>query len=206
MWHVAQVVREHHHVAHCGSCPRVSTQDSFGLVGVRADNNSGAPGVDLSGQVNGRRAAQLHAADDANALIGHGNDALHKIGDLRAARCWFEQAYLAAERASDVDGMATAALGIGGLWVHEHRDAAAWAQAISWQRRSLAAADASTELAARLRARVAAEEDYRVGRHREVLRALEEARSRDNPRTLAMTLSLAHHACWARSTAACGKR
>ena len=163
------------------------------LFGVRADNNSGAPGGDRSGQVNGRRAAQLHAADDANALIGHGNDALHKIGDLRAARCWFEQAYLAAERASDVDGMATAALGIGGLWVHEHRDAAAWAQAISWQRRSLAAADASSELAARLRARVAAEEDYRVGRHREVLRALEEARSRDNPRTLAMTLSLAHH-------------
>ena len=143
--------------------------------------------------VNGRQAGRLAAGPDAGGLIRHGNDALHEVGDLRAARSWFEQAHRAADRAGDADAMATAALGIGGLWVHEHREAAAWAQAMSWQRRSLTVPNLSSGLAARLRARVAAEEDYRAGRHAEVLNVLQDARSRDDPQTLAMTLSLAHH-------------
>ncbi len=123
----------------------------------------------------------------------HGNEALHEDGDLGAARCWFEQAYRAAERAGATDAMATAALGLGGLWVHEHREAGDWAQVMSWQRRSLAAAGLDSELATRLRARVAAEEDYRAGRHADVLNVLGEARSRDDAQTLAMALSVAHH-------------
>ena len=143
--------------------------------------------------VNGRHAGRLAETDAAGELIRHGNDALHEVGDLLAARCWFERAHRAAARAGDVQAMAAAALGLGGLWVHEHREAGAWARAMSWQRRSLAMADAGSELAARLRARVAAEEDYRAGRHAEVLKVLAEARRRDDPQTLAMTLSLVHH-------------
>ena len=134
------------------------------------------------------------ATDDlVGQLIARGNHALHELGDLRAARDWFEQACLAAERVADPQGLASAALGLGGLWVHEHREPDDWARVMSWQRRALGLSGVRPEIAAQLRARVAAEEDYRAGRQHQVLAVLAQARQQDDPDVLATTLSLAQH-------------
>jgi hypothetical protein len=58
------------------------------------------------------------------AMLAAGERALHVEGDLTDARSWFAKAYAAAEHVGDRDVMAAAALGLGGLWVHEHRTAA----------------------------------------------------------------------------------
>ncbi|MDX6322981.1 MAG: hypothetical protein QOF52_2839, partial [Propionibacteriaceae bacterium] len=42
-------------------------------------------------------------------------------GSLLASRAGFEAAYAAAEAGARYEEMARAALGLGGLWVHEHR-------------------------------------------------------------------------------------
>jgi len=64
--------------------------------------------------------------DGAWALIECGTRARLGRGDLIDARQWFEAAYREADRTADVPAMAEAALGLCGLWVHEHRTAAAW--------------------------------------------------------------------------------
>jgi DNA-binding SARP family transcriptional activator len=130
---------------------------------------------------------------EAEGLVRRGERALYGVGDLAAARRWFERACVAAERDGDANALAEAALGLGGLWVHEHREDGARAKMASWQRLALAGDGVRPELAARLRARIAAEEDYRAGRHSEVLATLPQARLGDDPATLAMTLGLIHH-------------
>jgi hypothetical protein len=122
-----------------------------------------------------------------------GEHALHVDGDLVTAREAFGRAYDQAERDRDPDAMARAALGLGGMWVHERRSAVDAAKAEARQRQALAEMDPRSPLALRLRIRLAAEADYRAGRAGEVLRLLDEARSRGEPRAVAEALSLAHH-------------
>jgi tetratricopeptide (TPR) repeat protein len=122
-----------------------------------------------------------------------GERALHVDGDLVTAREAFGRAYDQAERDRDPDAMARAALGLGGMWVHERRSAVPAAKAEARQRQALAELDAGSPLALRLRIRLAAEADYRAGRATEVLRLLDEARSVGEPRALAEALSLTHH-------------
>ncbi|WP_433049128.1 hypothetical protein [Dactylosporangium sp. CS-033363] len=131
--------------------------------------------------------------DIVNEPVAEGLRALHADGDLSTARGWFDAAYARAEAAGDVPGMAEAALGFAGVWVHEHRigaDAAILEQRLHGL---LGLAEAEGALAVRLRARLAAERDYREGRSDAVLAALEDARAHGDPVAHAEALSLAHH-------------
>jgi hypothetical protein len=72
-----------------------------------------------------------------------GERALYVEGNLQVARRWFDAAARAALERDDSEGLARAALGLGGLWVHEHRTAVDAARNAAWQRRALAQLDPS---------------------------------------------------------------
>jgi hypothetical protein len=118
---------------------------------------------------------------------------LYSEGDLQAGREWFDAAYRAAERESDPTAMALAAVGMAGLWVHEHRSMAAGAVVEARLRRALATVDPQSPLGLRLRIRLAGEVDYRNGEHAAILGLLEDARWVGDPVTRAEAASVAHH-------------
>jgi hypothetical protein len=124
-----------------------------------------------------------------------GNRALQCDGDLTSARDWFGAAYDEAERTGDVAGMARAVIGCGGLWVHEHRTAAAAAlfQARLAYVTRLVDPDKHGDLELRLRVRVAGEADYRAGRSETILALLATARASADPAARIEALSIAHH-------------
>jgi tetratricopeptide (TPR) repeat protein len=113
-------------------------------------------------------------------------------GNLRMARAWFRRA---ADHATGATELAEAALGLGGIWVHEHRTAAERASFWSLVDRALAALGGDhPELAARLRVRAAAERIYsRDGTRHTLDEAVGIARDTCAPRALAEVLSLQHH-------------
>ncbi|GAA2362168.1 hypothetical protein [Dactylosporangium salmoneum] len=125
--------------------------------------------------------------------VAAGTRALHVDGDLHNARRYFDAAWARAEAEGDVPAMAEAALGYAGVWVHEHRTGAAAAVLEQRLQRVRALVDPDGALAVRVRARLAAERDYREGRADAVLAALEEARALGDPIAHAEALSLAHH-------------
>ncbi|WP_432976469.1 hypothetical protein [Dactylosporangium sp. CA-233914] len=125
--------------------------------------------------------------------IAAGLRALHDHGDLRTARACFDAAFVRAEAAGDVNAMAEAALGFAGVWVHEHRVGASAAVLEQRLVQVLGLVDPDGSFAVRLRARLAAERDYRDGSSDAVLAALEEARGHGDPVAHAEALSLAHH-------------
>jgi hypothetical protein len=116
-------------------------------------------------------------------------------GRMRAARPWFRRA---ADAATDPDHLAQAAIGLGGIWVHEHRRPVEHAAFIALLDRALDGllkdGDRRTDLAARLRVRRAAELVY-TGRGdvASVHAELAAARSIGDPAVLAECLSLVHH-------------
>ncbi|GIJ43260.1 hypothetical protein Val02_01460 [Virgisporangium aliadipatigenens] len=132
---------------------------------------------------------ELSAAD----YVAEGERALYDYGSLHNGRIWFDAAYRAAVREGDVEATARAALGLGGLWVHEHRTVASASQVRARQRHALSLLDPDSPLAQRLRVRLAAEDDYRDGTHDDVLAALAEVRRGGDPVALAEALSTAHH-------------
>ncbi|MFE0516965.1 tetratricopeptide repeat protein, partial [Streptomyces sp. NPDC058964] len=113
--------------------------------------------------------------------------------DLRTGRDRFERAYRIAESVGEERSMAVAALGFGGLWVHEHRTVAGSVLLESQIRRALELLDPQSSLALRLRIRLAGEGDYRNSDNTAVLALLEQARAGQNPMARAEALSLAHH-------------
>jgi hypothetical protein len=126
-------------------------------------------------------------------LLRNGERALEAEGDLRAGRAWFDRAYRAAEAGCDGAGMARAALGMSGLWVHEHRSAQASALLQARLRSARTAVDPGSSLALRLKARLAGEADYVAGESNEILAVLEEAKRAGDPVAWAEAASLAHH-------------
>jgi hypothetical protein len=104
-------------------------------------------------------------ADDLQSALSAGDRALHTDGDLHASRRNFERAYQLAATAGDVDAMALAALGLAGLWVSERRTVSGSAQLEARLQQVLALLNAHAPLALRVRARLAAEADYRLGEH-----------------------------------------
>ncbi len=118
-------------------------------------------------------------ASAVDSVLARAVAALHDDGDLRAARALFEQAW------QDAPGDPRAALGLAGLWVHEHRDPAA---AATLERRLTQALTAvgggavvDEALRVRLRARIAAEAGYRDGNPAAVLAVLDAARACGDP-------------------------
>jgi hypothetical protein len=130
--------------------------------------------------------------DELEMSLLAGERALFDEGNLQEGRKYFDAAYGEAERQCDGPGMARAALGLGGLWVHEHRTAADAAVVRVRQRDALTLVDPRSPLALRLRIRLAAAEDYGTGGHTAILSGVEEARSADDPVPLAEALSLAY--------------
>jgi hypothetical protein len=114
-------------------------------------------------------------------------------GRLTEARALFWSEADAAERREDGQALAEAALGLGGLWVHENRATLEGARVLALQRKALAGIDGSSVLAQRLRTRVAAEHAYTSGEIVGILAALHTARSGGEPVVVAEGLSLAHH-------------
>lgn len=133
------------------------------------------------------------ASLDVESVLRAGERALHEDGDLQKARRLFDQAYQEADTQGDGPALARAALGLGGLWVHEHRTAADAGRIRARQQRALTVIDRGSSVAFRLRARLAGEDDYRSGTHTAILELLDEARRSGDPVCLAETLSLAHH-------------
>jgi hypothetical protein len=123
-------------------------------------------------------------------LAAEAGQALLEAGRLAAAR---EEFWRAADAADDAIALARAALGLGGLWVDEHRSTFERARVSGLQRRALARLDRATSLAHRLRSRLAAEESYASGDTSLVLGALDEARAQDDPAVLVEALWLTHH-------------
>jgi hypothetical protein len=112
---------------------------------------------------------------------------------LREAREQFWQEHGAANHSNDAIGSAEAALGLGGLWVHEHRSTFEHARVVAAQRAALADIDQSSALAARLRVRLAAERAFESGDGSIVMAELADARAHDDPVVAAEAVSLAHH-------------
>jgi hypothetical protein len=137
--------------------------------------------------------AERHPGEFAEELVARGSQALDLDGDLQESRRQFEAAYQAAERNGDTHTMAAAVLGLGGLWVHEHRTAAAGALLDHQLRQALSLVDPRSPLALRLRARLAAETDYRTGGHAAILAVLAEARRGPDPVARVEAVNLAHH-------------
>ncbi|MGW4528308.1 hypothetical protein [Amycolatopsis sp. NPDC004378] len=120
--------------------------------------------------------------------------ALHDDGDLLAARALFDDAFRRAERSGDAVATARAALGLGGLWVHEHPTATAREVTMSRLRHALTVAGPGSVLAVRLRVRLAAERARRHGDAAgDLLPLLTEARRTGDAVALVEALILAHH-------------
>jgi nitroreductase len=114
-------------------------------------------------------------------------------GRLAMARERFASSIQAAECAGNHVAFAVSALGLGGVWVHEHRSTLERTRVRELQRRALASLDADEPLALRLRARLAAEDDYLTPGSGRLLGVLAEVRTGSEPSVLADALSLAHH-------------
>src|SRR5262245_16245825 len=114
-------------------------------------------------------------------------------GRLREAREQFWVEHGAANAANDVIGSAEAALGLGGLWVDEHRSTFERARVLAVQRAALADVDESSAPAARRRFRLAAERAFESGDGSIVMAELDNARAHDDPIVAAEAVSLAHH-------------
>ncbi len=116
-----------------------------------------------------------------------------RMGRLAAARDGFMRSAEAAEAAEDTEAFVTAALGLGGIWVHEQRDVVARAAVHSiWQRAGYRARAGSLERS-RLAVREAAEATYEGGPVEDVMTSVEEVRSFGDPAATAEALSLLHH-------------
>jgi hypothetical protein len=131
--------------------------------------------------------------DELQVALARGDRALSADGDLHSSRRHFEDAYRLAARAGDVQAMAVAALGLGGLWVRERRTVTGLALLEARLQHVLPLVDPHSPLALRIRARLAGESDYSHGEHAAILAVLEEARAGADPLVLAEALSIAHH-------------
>ncbi|TCO53764.1 ATP-binding protein [Actinocrispum wychmicini] len=123
-------------------------------------------------------------------------EAVLACGRLVNARAAFEVATEAAEQTGDSVLLARAVLGLGGVWVHEHRNATVRERVLAQQRAALRSLpDDERALRCRLAVRLAAEAVYEGGApEQNVLHALDQTRAIGDDHALAEALSLTHHA------------
>jgi tetratricopeptide (TPR) repeat protein len=135
----------------------------------------------------------LPPATEATALLAHARAVL-LCGRLGEARALYEQAVDPAERSGEPGLLATAALGLGGVWVEEQRDELSRRRLLAVCRRALAALPEHDDvLAARLAVRLAAEEAYGGRSVDEVRARVDAVRRLGHPAATAEALSLLHH-------------
>ncbi|MGE4094506.1 MAG: hypothetical protein AB7G75_27110 [Candidatus Binatia bacterium] len=145
------------------------------------------------------QAVELHDAaalpGPAAILIVEWAEAVLACGHLAEARPLFHRAARLAEVEEDTNTLARAALGLGGVWVREHRFTEEAERVAALQQRVLDALPIeATVLRTRLRVRVAAERAYRGGSVSHVRQGVEMARQTGDAHALAEALSLCHHA------------
>ncbi len=140
------------------------------------------------------QAAALPDTPAAPLAVEHA-EAVLSCGRLAESRPLFQHAARVAEHEGDATALARAALGLGGLWISEHRLESEAASMLALQHRALDALPTGDRvLRARLTARLTAEAAYRGGGISPVLDALEDARRTGDAYATAEALSLAHHA------------
>ncbi len=116
-----------------------------------------------------------------------------RAGNLAEARQRFTAIAAAAERTGDASALVAAGLGVGGLWVHEHRDVIGGASVRALWQRALDVAPVGSLEHARLVAREAAEAAYENGPVDEVAAAVEAVGAFGDDRATAEAISLLHH-------------
>ncbi|MGW5688408.1 hypothetical protein [Nonomuraea sp. NPDC003754] len=139
------------------------------------------------------RALADEDSGEVEGLLGLAVRALDGDGDLASARQRFDSAFQAAERCANAEAMAQAALGMGGIWVHERRTLAASATLRARLEQVLPMVERGSATGLRVCARLAAEADYRTGEHAKVLSFVDQVRSVADPIAGAEVRSLAHH-------------
>ncbi|MEU4425533.1 ATP-binding protein, partial [Actinoplanes sp. NPDC024001] len=139
---------------------------------------------------------QMLSAPTPAVLLTEWAEAVLRCGRLAEARDLFDRAVTAAEREGDLVLFARAGLGLGGVWVNEHRTTVAWERMAGLQQRALDGLGPGQEvLRQRLRMRLAVERLYRHrGTVASVRAALAETRRLGDGQALAEGLSLCHHA------------
>ena len=156
-----------------------------------------ADGFEAAAELLGQAVALHDAAALAGPVAGllvTCAEAVLRCGRLAEARQLFHRAAYAADVEGDHEALAGAALGLGGVWVREHRLAIDAERVRVLQRRALDALPPDeTVLRARLRVRLAAEDAYRGGPASEVREAVDAVRRTGDARALAEALSLYHH-------------
>jgi hypothetical protein len=116
-----------------------------------------------------------------------------RAGRLAEARQSFLDAATAADESGDKQSLVLAALGVGGLWVHEHRDVVELARVEALWQRALDMAVPGSLDEARLVVRTTAEGVYSGGAIEPVVAALEAVRTFGDDRAVAEALSTLHH-------------
>ena len=149
-------------------------------------------------------ATELHDSLDlgppAASLLVEWAKAALLCGRLAEARARFDRAASAADRDADPGTFAEAVLGLGGVWVNEHRSAVDRARVLGLQRAALARLPAGESvLRCRLRTRLAAEAVYDGAPLDDVRSSAGQARRSGDARALAEALSLCHHAMLSRA-------
>jgi tetratricopeptide (TPR) repeat protein len=158
-----------------------------------ADNPEGLGGPVIVREPGAALGVQSGGRDEVRRLLEIAERQLHLNGDLRLSRSLYEAGYRAAEQVADWESMAVAAIGSAGFWVHERRDVTSATLLNHRLGSALAMIDQESALGLRVRARLAAEEDYQTGGSSSILALLEEARQLGDSIALADAMSLAHH-------------
>lgn len=117
---------------------------------------------------------------------------LLRAGRLAEARAAFAREAEVAERSGDDEALARAALGAGGLWVHDQRSQLDRARVADLRLRAVRRLDPASPLAHRLELRHRAEELYGTASPDDVEQLLEGARHHSEPVLLAEALHLAY--------------
>jgi hypothetical protein len=193
----AQMVRRTHHALEAAGRSADQGELALGLARETARALRAAGGLEASAVLL-RRAADVHAAlavpVPAAPLAVECAEAVLACGQLAQARPLFERAAGLAESEKDSLSLARAALGLGGMWLREHRFTDETARVSSLQRRALATLPAHADvLRARLLARLAAEEAYLGAPIHRAEEAVEAVRRTGDAHALAEALSLYHH-------------
>jgi len=135
----------------------------------------------------------IESIDDIGAVLEQATTALYDRGDLQDGRRLFAGAAELARSGGNAEPLALAAVGLGGLRVHEHRSSTSSALLRVTLTEALAGVDVESALGLRLRARLAAEADYRAGRHDNVLEVVAAARRLGDPLAIVDAANVAHH-------------